>query len=170
MKLQSMTDFVLQQNKEFPKGKPLYETNWENEVENFSKLMIRYAEFIRQPLTLGMFVPIDENGELLNPPIERLQYGGGYSMRENEVEAYEKAKEKVLFEGFEFSHDNNYNTVLKYKTESSIKVELQFRKTENDVRLIINSDYIHECNDIERLTGLKTKPELTPSALKQIGL
>ena len=28
----------------------------------------------------------------LNPPIERLQYGGGYAMRQSEVDEYEKAE------------------------------------------------------------------------------
>jgi hypothetical protein len=49
-----MTDFVLEQNKE-----PYfyYDSLW-NKV-------IAYANFLKQPLTLGMFVPCDSNGNVV---------------------------------------------------------------------------------------------------------
>jgi DNA-directed RNA polymerase delta subunit len=57
MKLISMTDFVLEQNKE-----PYfyYDSLW-NKV-------IAYANFLKQPLTLGMFVPCDSNGNVVKKP------------------------------------------------------------------------------------------------------
>lgn len=158
MKLLSMTEFVLQQNKNLKLAE---------EIIPQYKSIVKYAEFLKQPLTLGMFVPVDEEGNVLEEP---KKFEGKFGDYQKILKKYVDAEEKVLFEGFEFSHDNNYNTVLKYSNESSVKVELQFRKVEGDVRLIINSDYIHDCSDVERLVGLKTKPELTESAIKQIGL
>jgi hypothetical protein len=53
MKLISMTDFVLEQN-------------------NFkvfrNQQILNYANFLKQPLELWMFVPCDENGDVLEEP------------------------------------------------------------------------------------------------------
>ena len=63
-----MTDFVLEQSEEAPKDKNLHKTNWSLEFEKYSKLIIRYAEFLKQPLKLEMFIPCDENGNVLEEP------------------------------------------------------------------------------------------------------
>ena len=76
MKLISMVDFVLSTD--------MAKSNSENalcEIEN-------YAKFLKQPLTLGIFVPCVDN-EPFN-----------YALHGNK-EHYDKAKEEVLFEGFE---------------------------------------------------------------------
>lgn len=151
MRLQSMTDFVLQQNTEFSKGKPLHETNWEKEFEKFSKLLIRYAEFIRHLLTLGMFIPVDEEGNVLEEPSDYDYYVSDNEQYFNgdvdECKKYVEAKEKVLFKGFQW--DGSY-AVNKEKL------------------LCVNEEICLLNENIESYVSAGL--ELTTSALKQIGL
>ncbi|MDV7696270.1 hypothetical protein N6B72_04975 [Chryseobacterium soli] len=168
----SMTEFVLQQN---PKAKSLDDVL--KVLATSMQQCHRYATFLKQPLTLGMFVPTDEAGNVLKYHGLYESYknanfgytGDNETQRQcNDAKKYFEAKERVLFYGFKFIRDNSYNTILIYETESSIKVELQFRKSEKDIRLIINDDLIYDCNEAEKLIGLKTKPTLTSTAKKQI--
>lgn len=141
MKLISMTDFVLEQNKTFTKGKPLYETKWDLEFEKFSKLLIRYAQFLKQPLTLGMFVPTDEKGNIVEykkMTVDGCPIWDGGSQ-------WQKAKQKVLFKGFYVE----FNTV-----KSPQGGHLDVGNLQNKT--------------IETIIGAEL--ELTESAIKQIGL
>ena len=95
MELISMTDFVirLNQNKNYTDengNKPFFETainhyQNSNRSEDY-RCIVRYANFLKQPLKLEMFVPC-VNREPFN-----------YSKHGNS-EQFEQAKEKVLFEG-----------------------------------------------------------------------
>lgn len=87
MKLIPMTDFVLEQGL--------------NPMQDDTKCWIkthRYAEFLKKPLTLGMFIPCDEDGEPLklnypqNAPFDDL------AQKEFEKQ-YQKAMDRVMFEG-----------------------------------------------------------------------
>jgi hypothetical protein len=79
-KLISMTDFVLEKNKA-------------EEVTRESYIECRnYANFLKQPLTLGMFVPCDENGNVLE---EKKPFQDDYHK-------FQQAKERVIFEGFDY--------------------------------------------------------------------
>lgn len=69
----------------------------------------RYASFLSKPLTLGMFVPCDEDGNVLEEPIETI---GGVELYN---EQYQQAKKRVLFEGFTFDDENN---LLNFKDDS----------------------------------------------------
>ena len=97
-----MTDFVLQIDKLRPCDLGQDFSSW-----NLSKLITikNYAKFIKQPLKLEMFVPCDDEGNILEEPqmIERKVAFDevDYDYNEEEVIVYKKAKEKVLFEGFE---------------------------------------------------------------------
>lgn len=86
MELISMTDFVLEQ-----KGDNL-----------------KYAQFLKQPLNLGMFVPCVDN-EVFN-----------YSKHGNENE-YQQAKERVLFEGYKVSYNAVISLCGGYLDESKLK-------------------------------------------------
>lgn len=147
MKLISMTDFVLDKAKEdFNNG--------EYPEFNFRDLVWNYADFLKQPLTLGMFVPCDEEGNVL----EELKYCcdgnhcGCNGMPVNvcskkEIDNYQKAKERVLFDGFEIDENN----ILMLK---------------DCISLDINS-----FNNIEELiTYGNTQLTLTENAIKQIGI
>ena len=93
-----MTDFVLEQlNEQNSRTKPMREV--------FNSLE-KYATFLRQPLKLEMFVPCDEKGNVLEEPQMR-PVRNSFDEEDMDYDAQElydyiKAKEKVLFEGFEF--------------------------------------------------------------------
>lgn len=58
----------------------------------------KYALFLKQPLTLDMFVPCDDKGNIVYEPAHP-----DYECFEKyklDCRKYEEAKEKVLFEGF----------------------------------------------------------------------
>lgn len=96
MKLISMVDFVLQQYKKAIKQ----DTDFVSEMV----LAWYYANFLNQPLTLGMFVPCDEKGNVLNEtnvyhkdrPLNEVEAEYFYNIK---TEQYQQAKERVLFEG-----------------------------------------------------------------------
>ena len=76
MKLISMTDFVLYKK------------------ESHTQIM-KYAKFLKQPLTLGMFVPCDEEQCMIDV---NYRYTSDYEHLNKELDKrYEKAKERVLF-------------------------------------------------------------------------
>lgn len=86
MKLISMTDFVLEnQDKIYNK----------EDSGIFACRVINYANFLKQPLKLEMFVPCNESENVLKPC--GCSSDKGTCKKEYD---YQKAKEKVLFEGF----------------------------------------------------------------------
>ena len=89
-----MTDFVLEQlNEQNSRIKPMREV--------FNSLE-KYATFLRQPLKLEMFVPCDDEGNILEEPEDyELRLPNMMTEYNDEIYRYEQAKEKVLFEGFE---------------------------------------------------------------------
>jgi len=84
-KLVSMVDFVLNEQR----------FKEDDAVCNFR--ITNYAHFLSQKLTLGMFVPTDENGNVLKDPWATDNDAG--SEKEIEQINYNNAKSKVLFEG-----------------------------------------------------------------------
>jgi len=150
-KLIPMTDFVLEQDGKF--------NNYETELE--LQVIHNYARFIKQPLKLEMFVPCDEGGNVLEEPNPSSELYNTYSIVQtifderrygNAVDEYQKAKEKVLFEGFYIHHNNLYypNQVL-FPLDSIGKESDWF-----NVEWLLNESY----QDLK----------LTPTALKQIGI
>lgn len=91
MKLQPMTDYVLEQNK---KSDSMGNSFWK---------CLNYANFLKQPLKLGMFVPCDEYDVHLEKCAECLD---SYNLicETHKIE-FEQAKERVLFKGFELLND-----------------------------------------------------------------
>ena len=102
MKLISMTDFVLEQTKNF--NAVVYD-DLETASINLIERIENYANFLNQPLKLEMFVPCNENGNVLEEPKrwkDYLQYPDSFDGNKewDELYDYQQAKEKVLFEGF----------------------------------------------------------------------
>ncbi|KUY28046.1 hypothetical protein [Elizabethkingia ursingii] len=100
-KLISMTDFVL--SKERASG--YYESQidfYDGECKDKANI-IAYAQFLKQPLALWMFVPCDENNVSLEEPTSiKWVYGcEQYFEQDKAWKEYKKAKSRVLFEGFE---------------------------------------------------------------------
>ena len=102
MKLIRMTDFVL---------------NLDNEDLNEQKIqsIFDYANFLKQPLKLEMFVPCDDDGNVLEYP-DSIGVGNDFYYK-RAFDQYEQAKEKVLFEGFEVKKNTvkiAYNSWLEF--------------------------------------------------------
>ncbi len=93
-KLISMVSYILEQDKlEFiPKGKD-YADEWSDFCLIKLDAITEYANFLKQPLELGMFVPCDLDGNVL---IKHNSY-------DSDINDYSKAKERVIFEGFSIS-------------------------------------------------------------------
>lgn len=97
-----MTDFVLEQVK-------LLKTQ-ENNILQFRNNITNYANFLKQPLILGMFIPTDENGNVLEEP--DLSLYEDYENRneyDKQYQQYQQAKYRVIFEGFELINDELIN-------------------------------------------------------------
>lgn len=128
MKLISMTDFVSK----------YIETGCA--VEQI-KRMHRYKDFLLQPLKLEMFIPCDEEGNLMS--MEKAVKDEDYALN------YCTAQEKVLFEGFEVCTCNSELSVRKKNRLPLMKSEMENMTVED----LVKGNLI-----------------LTPSAIKQIGL
>ena len=72
----------------------------------YRRLREAYDDFLEQPLKLEMFVPCDEDGDILDEPEDyELRLTNMMTEYNDEVYRYKQAKEKVLFEGFESYED-----------------------------------------------------------------
>jgi hypothetical protein len=139
-KLIGMTDFVLEQ-----KQTPTFDTDQGDwyylEVDKLDKIR-RYASFLKQPLTLGMFVPVDEKGSVIEEPdIDDNEYFNWTD--------YNYALERCLFEGNFIARKVKDYYVLSYDDD-------MFWLSWNELRII------------ESIVDYEF--ELTPTALKQLGL
>ena len=95
-----MTEFVLEQNNKMF----VLISDKEYYFQDYCKVVINYARFLNKPLELGMFVPCDEEGNVLEEPKRWKDYlEAPESFDGNkewyELRIYEEAKERVLFEG-----------------------------------------------------------------------
>ena len=114
MKLISMTDFVLNSYEHF-KSPTLFE-----------ETVFKYATFLKQPLKLGMFIPCDENENVLNET-EWKNFTGKMEDFHSVAIKYDKAKKEVLFKKFYL--DETYKREkrqLPYLTNGKVSVFLHF--------------------------------------------
>ena len=115
MKLISMTEFVLEQ----VQNSKYEEFNKVNET--FVNKVVNYANFLNQPLTLGMFVPCVDN-ESFN-----------YSKHGNKKE-FQQAKDKVLFEYREEFKEWNITDVENSKIEDLITDGFEYVLNNNAIK------------------------------------
>ena len=150
MKLISMTDFVLENAKQpYVEGTKYID-------------LVNYAKFLKQPLKLEMFIPCDEEGDILEVPTNYenrlLNMMTEYN---DEVYTYNQAKEKVLFESFKlvrFIEKENPCYVVS-NGENEITFHIGLYNFSKGVKFAIT---------IEDLIPIH--PILTENAVKQIGL
>lgn len=153
-----MTDFVLEQ-----------EQNYANVTRCVKKnpflLVVDYAKFMKQTLTLGMLVPCDRDG---NPydlkEVEAWKNHDQYSRYyKEELAFFEEAKEKVLFKGVRH-HDIQPSTDWNYYS-------LNFH-TIAECSNLGKYHIVPKLHNIESLLNLSSvdKIELTESSLRQIGI
>lgn len=150
MKLIPMIEFVLESDEKI--GNPYT-------LEKYRQVTRNYANFLKQPLTLGMFVPCDEEGNPLRPV--------GAPFMKYEVEAYQQAKERVLFEGFKLQDTRGVYDIVRSK-QWAIEFD------EYGTRLIchcgnLDDERIHTVENLV-MKHDSVRLELTSTALKQIEL
>lgn len=155
MKLISMTDFVLMNVNRISSA--------DHNLEWYRIITLNYANFLKQSLTLGMFVPTDEEGNVLKEPKfpneNRKAYDGLAELFEWELKQYKKAKERVLFEGEFILHD--------IKDYFIVNIPNKNKESDLDNEHTIWISW----NDSKTVESLVPREfELTPTALKQIGL
>ena len=141
MKLISMTSFVLENAKQ-----PYVEgTKYKD--------LVNYAKFLKQPLKLEMFVPCDEEGDILEEPTDyEKRLLNMMTEYNDEVYTYYQAKVKVLFEGIEFRTNGGVNFLtIKEDTFAFFDFNVKFKNL-----------------TIEDL--IQYNLHLTENAVKQIGL
>lgn len=164
MELISMTDFVLDQLGNEDKGGHM---NYHDSLK-----VLNYAKLLKQPLKLEMFVPCDEEGNVLEKPIPPKYFDPTEPVPE-EVEQefydYDKAKEKVLFEGFEIFDDMYHSTKRRFvRNKSKILISVYNRFQYHDGKIKETNPLFINHKDIEDL--IKYDLTLTPSAIKLLNL
>lgn len=154
-KLIPMTDFVIE----------YYSNEGYADLQTLS-LMKNYANFLRKPLTLEMFVPVDQKGNVLKEPKNYLEWKSlehNHGKRKKtegfeEYVQYQKAEQNCLFDGFTIGY-NGYS-VVRIVASYDESVELSFNKTD-----LMSAAFA----DVESLTVFDTI-YLTTHALKAIGI
>ena len=142
MKLISMTDFVLEQTNRI--------TNEWSEDDQICLLdkISKYANFLKIPLKLEMFVPCDEDGNVLEEPKIEEEYVDEHTTQIFAQYQYDldKAKEKVLFEGIEFRKNGGVNFLtIKEDTFAFFDFNVKFKNLtieyliQYDLQLIENA-------------------------------
>ncbi|MCT4238494.1 hypothetical protein HZP42_19105 [Elizabethkingia anophelis] len=110
-KLIPMTDFVINSNEKRMSSNPYNERDYDND---FIRSVNEYAKFLSQPLTLGMFIPCDEDGNpwVYPPTNEEWEWAkkdsteAEQSFKQKEY-LFNEAKSRVLFEGFEIEQSKS---------------------------------------------------------------
>ncbi len=109
-----MTDFVLEQRMTTEQVNISSFQQIQNYINTYYDRVYAYTQFLKQPLKLGMFVPCDDKGNVL----EDLKYCcdgkhcGCMGMPVNvcshkQIDEYYIAKDRVLFKGFEIHNRHN---------------------------------------------------------------
>lgn len=71
----------------------------------FSKDVYNYTDLITQPLTKGMFVPCDEDGNVLEKPENYEDWCNRIiTINHTQCQQYQQALERVLFDGWKEIH------------------------------------------------------------------
>jgi len=119
MKLVSMVDYVI-------------DLMASNSVDNWSKggMILKYANFLSQPLKLEQFVPC-KDGVPLENPIDDLHWWKTTTDKERSkrCDEYQEAKTKVLFEGWKIKEGSN-QPVFELDGYSDVEIPWSFRRGE----------------------------------------
>ncbi|MBK1896739.1 hypothetical protein [Chryseobacterium paridis] len=132
-------------------------------------LMNNYANLLKHPLTLGMFIPVDADGNVLKEP---KNYVSWKSLEHNtkhinensavpgfeENNIYQRAEQNCFFEGFKVAY-NGYS-VVRIVASYDDAIELSFNKIDQKFQTF---------EDIESLTVFD-EIYLSATALKAIGI
>lgn len=167
-KLIPLSDFVLEQEKSLENL--LNESLPTLKVASSYDKIVNYTNFLKQPLKLGMFVPCDEFGNILEEPKgfkEWHKWGVSSKLAYSEIVECQKFwndKNKVLFEGFEFLSSNTV-----FNSNLGLTICLDNYQFSIEDSLGIGGGDIWG-NTLEALAYTNLNLTLTPSALNQIGV
>ena len=105
-----MTNFVLNKDKLILKK--------QIDAISFTMSVTDYALFLKKPLKLEMFVPCDERGNILEEPKVPHTFGSENTDKyinqfKSEIEIYKKAKERVIFIGFDIIQNDEIKLSIK---------------------------------------------------------
>jgi len=89
----------------------------QNHINDFGyyKLKAHYEAFLNKEVKKGMFIPCDENDEILGKNVADNNYQG--------VLLYQKAKDRVLFDGWIYNFEND---ALEFKINEESTYFLDF--------------------------------------------
>ena len=153
MKLISMTSFVLQRDI--------------TDIKQRDSI-VKYANFLKQPLKLEMFVPLNEYGEILINPFACDEDAG--SEKELKQIQYNNAKEKVLFENAVFfetkPHFNTKRILISLNNNHTFRIYNQFNYRDGS----IEKQYFPNNENLTIENLIQYNLQLTKNAVKQIGL
>ena len=95
-------------------------------VHRFQDVTYKYAKFLGQKPTLGMFVPCDEDGNVLEEPKNFKEWcvkalNTTYDLDLSKYEIYQQALSRVVFEGFEWHAEFGNLWVVHFINNSNIK-------------------------------------------------
>ena len=146
-------------------------------------LIKNYADFLLKNITIGMLVPCDENGDVLEEPKDEklCKYcpleswksnSKGESCEgsrcdiayENYKDEYQKAKERILFKGFKVVEIYNGIAYSKSISDSSGLIHLFW--LDNITQTWKLSFDLTNIESLTKFSGI----ELTETAIKEIGL
>lgn len=109
MKLQSMVNYVLEQKER------------KDDLCYSLSCIYNYANFLKTPLTLGIFIPTNEDGPFLNEPKIEDYFDDGFNLEFNQkyfkeeiLVEYNKAKENVIFDGIKYAELKNDRITIEY--------------------------------------------------------
>lgn len=138
-KLISMTDFVLSLNtKKLPKG---FDKHISDSFE-FSTKCIKYANFLKQELNIGMFVPAKKVNGVWVVLEEPYNDGENSQYFLSAMEEYQESKENVLFEVFIVS-ENSGNIIVTNGRNSILFSIRNFVKHIESGKRIFNIECVH---------------------------
>lgn len=173
-----MTDFVLENHKQL--HKKLSENYDKLDIPKSYDLNYNYANFLKKPLTLGMFVPCGENWNILEVPnlyedwVKDEEFIFAIDGEGKRCLEYHTAKGRVLFEDCISVSNNKYfdtkRILVDLKTNSGfvrIYQQFDFMSGETKKEFMPNFSFIP---NIEFLTTISDTLKLTETAKKQIGL
>lgn len=106
MELISMTNFVIEQRKRI-----LRKIDYKEKLGLYANIIYAYANFLKQPLELWMFVPCLFNGGH-NVVMEEPTIYSNDEYDTIEVQLYNEAKNKCLFNGFKIEFSSNTTNIL----------------------------------------------------------
>lgn len=137
-------------------------TDYEWQLKNH----LNYANFLKQPLTISMFVPCDDEGNVLEEPENYNVYVNDikHYLSDTNCNLYHESKSKVLFEGFKVGKNYEGRKVLLREDRNQVYSYLE----DYGERFVFN--HPREAIYVEDLViqNIAMSLELSETALKRI--